>query len=76
MDKVLAILTLEQPRNTHNLKIFLNMMIYFSAYILFYAWIAAPLFSLLKKDNKWEWTDVHTKAFELCKQVLANCPVR
>lgn len=44
--------------------------------MLFYAWIAVPLFTLLRKSAKWDWTDHHTKAFELCKQVLRNAPVR
>ena len=51
-------------------------MAYFSAHIPFYAWIAALLFNLLKKDNKWEWTEIYTEAFELCKQVLTNTPVQ
>ena len=67
---------LEKPRNTHDLQIFLGMMVYFSSYIPFYAWIAVPLFNLLRKDTRWEWTDLHTEAFELCKQVLTNAPVR
>ena len=41
----------------------------------FYAWIAGPLFNLLKGSVKWEWTEVHSKAFELCKQVLVNTPI-
>jgi hypothetical protein len=76
MEKVSAILNLDIPKNTHDLQIFLGMMVYFSSYIPFYAWIAAPLFSLLRKDTRWEWTDLHTEAFELCKQVLTNAPVR
>ena len=32
------------------------MMVYFSVYIPFYAWIAGPLFNLLKGTVKWEWT--------------------
>jgi len=76
MEKVSAILNLDKPKNIHDLQIFLGMMVYFSSYIPFYAWIATPLFSLLKKDTKWEWTDLHTEAFELCKQVLTNAPVQ
>ena len=76
MEKVSAILNLDVPKNTHDLQIFLRMMVYFSSYILFYAWIAAPLFNLLRKDTRWEWTDLHTKAFELCKQVFTNTPVQ
>ncbi|TFY58005.1 hypothetical protein EVJ58_g6679 [Rhodofomes roseus] len=52
-------------------------MVYFSAYVPFYAWIAAPLFKLLKKDgNGWEWNEEQQEAFNLCKQVLINAPVR
>jgi len=39
------------------------------------AWIAGPLFGLLEKSAKWEWTEVHSEAFKLCKQVLVNPPV-
>src|SRR5258705_6602531 len=76
MEKVSAILNLDILRNVHDLQIFLGMMVYFSSYIAFYAWIAAPLFGLLRKETKWKWTDLHSEAFELCKQVLTNAPVR
>lgn len=51
-------------------------MVYFSSYIPFYAWIAAPLFKLLKKGQEWQWDDIHQEAFELCKQGLVQAPVR
>ena len=44
-------------------------------YIPFYAWIAGPLFHLLKGSIKWEWTKVHSEDFKLCKQVLVNALV-
>ena len=75
-EKVDAILLLEEPKDRHDLQVFLGMMVYFSAYIPFYAWIAGPLFNLLKGSVKWDWTEVHSEAFELCKQVLVNAPVR
>ena len=76
-EKVDAIVALEEPRNVKELQTFLGMMVYFSSYIPFYAWIAAPLFELLKKDGKgWYWTDRQQEAFELCKEVLINAPVR
>jgi hypothetical protein len=49
--KGLAILKLEEPKNTHDLPIFFSMMVYFSAYIPFHAWIATSLFSLLKNNK-------------------------
>ncbi len=75
-EKVEAILQLDTPSNVHELQTFLGMMVYFSAYIPFYAWMAHPLFQLLKKGTPWAWTELHIEAFELCKQVLSNAPVR
>jgi hypothetical protein len=75
-EKVDAILQLNEPRNVHELQQFLGMMVYFSAYVPFYSWIAHPLFQLLKKGIKWEWTELEQEAFEICKQVLTNAPVR
>ena len=74
-EKVDTILLLDKLKDGHNLQVFLGMMVYFSVYIPFYAWIAGPLFNLLKGTVKWEWTEVHSKAFKLCKQVLVNAPV-
>ena len=66
-EKVDAILLLDELKNCHDLQVFLGMMVYFSTYIPFYAWITGPLFNLLKSNVKWEWTKVHSEAFELCK---------
>ena len=73
-EKVDTILLLDELKDCHNLQVFLGMMVYFSAYIPFYAWIARPLFNLLKGSMKWEWTEVHSEAFKLCKQVLVDAP--
>ncbi len=75
-DIVDAISELAPPKNVNELYTFLGMMVYFSSYIPFYAWIAAPLFALLKKGHDWRWESVHQEAFELCKQVLVQAPVR
>ena len=74
--KIEAICQLAEPTNVKELQTFLGMMVYFSAYIPYYAWIVAPLFKLLKKDATWKWTDVEQEAFELSKQVLTNAPIR
>jgi RNase H-like domain found in reverse transcriptase len=74
-EKVDTISLLDKLKNCHDLQVFLGMMVYFSMYVPFYAWIARPLFNLLKSSVKLEWTTVHSKAFELCKQVLVNAPV-
>ena len=75
-EKVGAILLLDNPKNVHDLQIFLGMMVYFSSYIPFYAWIVHPLFQLLKRGNKWKWEMEEQSAYDLCKQVLTQAPVR
>lgn len=75
-EKVKAILDLAEPRNVKELQVFLGMMVYFSNYVPFYAWMAYPLFQLLKKENHWTWNSEHQHAFQLCKTVLTNAPVR
>ena len=75
-EKVDAILQLDDPKNVHDLQVFLGMMVYFSSYIPFYAWIVHPLFQLLKRENKWKWDIEEQNAYELCKQVLTQAPVR
>lgn len=75
-EKVDAITELDYPRNVHELQVFLGMMVYFSSYIPYYAWIVHPLFQLLKKENKWKWDKEESLAFDLCKEVLTQAPVR
>jgi transposase InsO family protein len=75
-EKVDAIVNLDSPQNVKELQTFLGMMVYFSSYIPFYAWIVAPLFQLLKKETPWSWNEVQQEAFELSKQALVNSPVR
>jgi hypothetical protein len=74
-EKVDAIVALKPPKNASELQTFLGMMVYFSNYIPFFAWIVSPLFSLLKKNAKWTWTNLEQEAFELCKRVLQSSPV-
>jgi hypothetical protein len=51
------------------------MVNYFSNYIPFYAWITKPLYSLLRKNSFWEWTPLHQRSFDLCKEALTSAPV-
>lgn len=75
-EKVDAIIQLKEPRSVHELQVFLGMMVYFSAYIPYYAWIVHPLFQLLKNKNSWQWGSEEAQAYELCKQVLTEAPIR
>ena len=74
-EKVDAIQAVKPPTKIPELQSFLGMVNYFSNYILFFAWITKPLYSLLKKDEAWNWTAIHDRAFNLCKEALTMSPV-
>lgn len=75
-EKVDAITSLEKPRNVGELRTFLGMMVYFSSYMPFYAWLVNPLFALLKKDVPWKWDDLENEAWNLSREALVSAPVR
>lgn len=60
--KIDAINQLAEPRNVKELQTFLGMMVYFSAYIPYYAWIVAPLFKLLKRRCYLEMERIGTRS--------------
>ena len=71
-EKVAAILQLREPENISQLQQFLGMMVYFLSYIPFYAWIAQPLFQLLKKENSWNWTEIPTAGREFSRNTTST----
>jgi hypothetical protein len=74
-EKVKAIQELERPSRLSELQVFLGMVVYFSAFIPFYASIASPLFHLLRKGARWEWRAEHEYAFQAAKRALQEAPV-
>lgn len=73
--KVETILKLKRPSSVAELRTFLGMAVYFSAFIPHYASIASPLFDLTKKGVRMEWKAEHERAFERIKDALATAPV-
>ena len=73
-DKLMAIKKLKHPKNEKELKSFLGAIQYLSKYINNLSAQTDGLRQLLKKDNKWIWTDEHTKAFENLKQKITEIP--
>ena len=69
-EKVNAIMELERPRKLSQLQTFLGMVVYFSAFILYYASVCAPLFQLLRKGCKWHWGAEQEHAFQAAKTAL------
>ena len=74
-EKVKAIMELERPRKLSQLQTFLGMVVYFSAFIPYYASICAPLFHLLRKGCKWKWGAEEEYAFHSAKEALRTSPV-
>jgi len=74
-EKVKAIMELECPRKLSQLQAFLGMVVYFSAFIPYYASICAPLFQLLCKGHKWTWGVEQEHAFQAAKSALNSSPV-
>ena len=52
-----------------------GVVVYFSAFIPYYASICAPLFHLLRKGCKWKWGAEEEYAFHSAKEALRTSPV-
>jgi hypothetical protein len=62
------------PENVHDLMVFLGFTNFYRRFVYHYSQIAAPLTDLLKKKNKWIWTDKEQDAFDTLKDKLTNAP--
>ena len=69
-EKVKAIVDLERPKKLSQLQTFLGMVVYFAAFIPYYASICSPLFQMLHKGKKWHWGAEEEHAFESAKKAL------
>ena len=73
-NKIDAVSKRKPPKNTKQLQSFLGLCNYYRKFINDYAKIAAPMFSVLKKD-KFEWTNKEEESFENLKQALVSKPI-
>ena len=73
-DKLLAIKELKEPKNEKELKSSLGAIQYLSKYIENISTQTDILRQLQKKDNDWNGTTEHTKAFENIKQIITEIP--
>ncbi|XP_015118224.1 uncharacterized protein K02A2.6-like [Diachasma alloeum] len=71
-DKVEAINAIKTPLNTTELKRFLGMTNYYSKFVNNYAQVVAPLYKLLRKEIRWNWTEECQVAFDLIKEKLLS----
>ncbi|KAJ0171393.1 hypothetical protein K1T71_012943 [Dendrolimus kikuchii] len=71
-EKVNAILQASRPANVSQLQSFLGLTNYYRNFVPDASSILNPLYNLLNKKTKWEWTSIHNEAFNKIKNSLAS----
>lgn len=71
-DKVLAIRQFREPRTAEEVRSFLGLVNYVGKFIPNLATTSEPLRQLIKKEEPFNWVDVHRKAFEELKGYLTD----
>ena len=70
-----AIKKMESPKNKKELQAFLGAVNYYRMFIENLATIAEPLYSLLRKNVKFKWTEKQDTAVEKLKKKLIEAPI-
>ncbi len=71
-DKIKAITEAPTPRNVSELRSFIGMVNYYGKFISNMSTALAPLYSLLKGNVPWKWTEAQERAFTKCKAQLSS----
>jgi len=74
-EKIEEVLSWPAPRNIKKVQKFLGLANYYRRFIKNFARIAAPLYMLVRKEQKWKWEKEQKKAFERLKAVFTTEPV-
>ena len=74
-DKVETLKKFPTPKTPKQLKSFLGLSSFFRKFQHSYCKTAAPLYNLLKKDVKFQWTTACEEAFQKLKHLLCNAPI-
>ena len=73
--KIEAIVNWKPPTNVFEVRSFLGLAGYYRKFVEGFSKIAIPLTNLLKKDQKFEWSDTCQQSFEELKGRLTSAPV-
>ena len=73
--KIECVKTWPTPCNTKALMRFLGFVNFYRKFIPDYATKSKPLYELLKKDAKYEWTRVHEQSFQTLRKCLIEAPI-
>ena len=69
-DKVKAIQEAPLPKNLAELRSFLGLINYYGKFLPNLSLKLTPLYLLLKRKQKWEWSMVQVKAFQAAQETL------
>ena len=73
--KIEAIVNWKPPTNVSEVRSFLGLTGYYRKFVKGFSKIATSLTNLLKKDQKFEWSNTSQHSFEELRQRLATAPV-
>lgn len=65
----------KEPKDVNELQKFLGFTGYFRKFIKDYALVSKPLYDLMKKGVKFEFSEIHRIAFEQLKRIITERPV-
>jgi len=74
-NKVKAVRDFPKPQNLKQLRPFLGIASYYRRFIPGFSQVAAPLYTLMKRDALYQWTSTCQDTFEQLKQKLTQIPV-
>lgn len=73
--KIEAIVSAPTPKDVTQLKSFLGLVNFYAKFCINISDILKPLYELLKKNARWQWSEQCELAFSKIKGVLSSCPV-
>uniref|UniRef100_H3AT24 Gypsy retrotransposon integrase-like protein 1 n=1 Tax=Latimeria chalumnae TaxID=7897 RepID=H3AT24_LATCH len=73
--KLSVILSLPLPTDVTSLRSFLGMCNFMHLFVFNFSVVCKPLYTLLRADNSFTWTEDHTEAITTLKQALTSAPV-
>ena len=71
-EKVSAVESAPVPKGVKELQAWLGLINYYSKFLKDLATVLAPLYKLLKREQKWEWGPEQQKAFQAGKELLKS----
>ncbi len=73
--RVKAIVEMPPPINVSQLRSFVGMILYYAKFLSHFAIKMKPFYELLKKGEKWNWSDECERCFVECKKLILSAKI-